>query len=72
MGVLVGEGLNRAAGSARSAFRLVALMLIETAAMRCVQAPSRECGNPESIIWDDGQFESSGEAALPGDVEALW
>ena len=53
MGVLVGEGLNRAAGSARSAFRLVALMLIETAAMRCVQAPSRECGNPESIIWDD-------------------
>jgi len=26
------------------------LLLIETAAMRCVQAPSRECVNSESII----------------------
>jgi hypothetical protein len=29
---------------------LLALMVVETAAMRCVQAPSRECGNSESII----------------------
>ena len=40
--------MNRAAWSARSALRLVALMLIETAAMRCVQAPIRECAREPS------------------------
>jgi len=41
--VRVGEGMHQAAWSARAAARLVAWVLLETAAMRRVQAPNRTC-----------------------------
>jgi hypothetical protein len=49
-GVRVGEGMHQAACSARSSARLVALVLIETDAMRSVQAPIRACTNCRSTI----------------------
>jgi hypothetical protein len=48
--VRVGEGLHQAACSARSAARLVALLLIETGTMRRVQAPNRACAHFRSTI----------------------
>jgi len=38
-----GEGMHQAAWSARSAYRLDAWTVSETAAMRRVQAPSHAC-----------------------------
>ena len=45
-----GEGMNRAAWSARSAVRLVAWLLIETAAMRCVQPGSTVLRDREALV----------------------
>ena len=42
--------MNRAAWSARSAVRLVAWLLIETAAMRCVQPGSTVLRDREALV----------------------
>ena len=58
MGVRVGEGMHQAACSARSAARLVALLLIETDAMRRVQAPIRAyayaTSSPPDLAAEEG------------------